>query len=102
MVRSTRDQPADAHRSPGLPLVAMNDRRDTTRASGGAPRGLGVDEDTVRSWQERGLIRAEVLPGRLRRVASGGVVAHGGTLTGFPEPLEEDLPPVHVQEFGDD
>lgn len=80
----------------------MNDRTDTTRASGGAPRGLGVDEDTVRSWQERGLIRAEVLPGPLRCVASNVVVTREGSFTGFPEPYEEDLPPVRVQEIADD
>lgn len=67
-----------------------------------ALRGLGVDEATVRRWEQQGLIKAEVLPGGVRPVASIGVAMHRGSLTGFPEPHEEDLPPVRVQELGDD
>jgi hypothetical protein len=74
----------------------------TRRArSGRAIRGLGVDEDTLRGWEQRGLIRAEVLPG-VRPLRSQDLVAvRGGSLTGFPEPLEEDLPTVRVREIAE-
>lgn len=65
-------------------------------------RGLGVDEDTLRRWEQRALIRAEVLPSGVRPLRSQDLVTvRGGSLTGFPEPLEEDLPTVRVREIAE-
>jgi hypothetical protein len=66
-------------------------------------RGLGVDEATVRSWEERGLIRAHVLPTRVRPIDSRQLAKmRNGSLTGFPEPHEEELPAIHVRGFAED
>lgn len=75
----------------------------TRRArSGRAIRGLGVDEDTLRRWEQRGLIRAEVLPRGVRPLHSPDLgTVRDGSLTGFPEPLEEDLPTVRVREIAE-
>lgn len=68
-----------------------------------APRGLGVDEDTVRRWEKQGLNRAEVLPGGVRPVLpprAGSVPWR--TTDGLSEPPEEDLPVVHVGAIAED
>lgn len=71
--------------------------------SGGVPRGLGVDEPTVRRWDERGLTRAHALQSRVRPIDSRELVRmRTGSLTGFPEPHEEELPTIRVREFAED
>jgi hypothetical protein len=64
------------------------------------PRGLGVDEATIRRWQAHGLIRGEAVPSTLRLV-SGRIVADG-QLSGFPTPHEEELPTVRLRAAADD
>jgi hypothetical protein len=66
----------------------------------GLPRGLGVDEETIRRWDERGLIGAHPLPIGAHPIGPSelATVRHG-SLTGFPEPREEELPTIRVRGF---
>lgn len=76
-----------------------------TRAtrSGRGSRGLGVAEDTVRRWEQRGLIRVHALPSGVRPLLSQDLAdIRERSLTGFPEPHEEDLPAVHVRAIPED
>lgn len=64
----------------------------TVRASA---RGLGVHENTLRRWEEKGLIRAVRLPSGVRRFRSEDILAiRKQMFTGFPDIVEEELPPV--------
>ena len=55
-------------------------------------RGLGVHENTLRRWEEKGLIRAVKLPSGVRRFRSEDVLAlRRQMFTGFPDIVEEEL-----------
>lgn len=57
-----------------------------------AARGLGVHENTIRRWEEKGLIRAVRLPSGVRRFRSEDIAAlRRQMFTGFPEIAEEEL-----------
>jgi hypothetical protein len=59
-----------------------------------------VDEEIVRRWDERGLTRAHPLPIGARLIdPSELATVRLGSLTGFPEPREEELPTIRVREF---
>jgi excisionase family DNA binding protein len=63
-----------------------------------AARGLGVHENTLRRWEERGLIRAVHLPSGVRRFRPEDVDALKGQMfSGFPPIVEEELPMVSVE-----
>lgn len=58
-------------------------------------RGLGVHENTLRRWEEKGLIRAVRLPSGVRRFRSEDVLAlRRQMFTGFPDIVEEELTPI--------
>jgi excisionase family DNA binding protein len=60
-----------------------------------AARGLGVHENTIRRWEEKGLIRAVRLPSGVRRFRSEDVLAlRRQMFTGFPDIVEDELPPI--------
>lgn len=62
-----------------------------------AARTLGVHENTVRRWEERGLLRAVRLPSGVRRFPLEEVEAlREQMLSGFA-PLREDEDIVHVK-----
>lgn len=62
-----------------------------------AARGLGVHENTLRRWEERGLIRAVHLPSGVRRFRPEDVEAlRAQMFSGFPPIVEEELPTVSV------
>jgi excisionase family DNA binding protein len=64
----------------------------TVRASA---RGLGVHENTIRRWEEKGLIRAVRLPSGVRRFRSEDVLAlRRQMFTGFPDIVEEEVTPI--------
>lgn len=106
MTPGSRSSGADVARPSDLSFDVSDYRRGTLTSasrSDGGPRGLGVDQDTVRRWEKRGLIRAQVLPGGVRPLLSQDLGAiRGGSLTGFPEPHEEDLPTVHARAIAED
>lgn len=55
-----------------------------------AARALGVHENTIRRWEERGLLRAVRLPSGVRRFRAEDIEAvREGMFSGFP-PLRED------------
>lgn len=57
-----------------------------------AARGLGVHENTIRRWEEKGLIGAVRLPSGVRRFRSEDIAAlRRQMFTGFPEIAEEEL-----------
>jgi excisionase family DNA binding protein len=61
-----------------------------------AARALGVHENTVRRWEERGLLRAVRLPSGVRRFRAEDVEAmHAQMFSGFA-PLREDDDVVSV------
>lgn len=63
-----------------------------------AARGLGVHENTLRRWEERGLIRAVHLPSGVRRFRAEDVEAlRAQMFSGFPPIVEEELPTVSVE-----
>lgn len=63
-----------------------------------AARGLGVHENTLRRWEERGLIRAVHLPSGVRRFRPEDVAAlRSQMFSGFPPLVEEELPTVSVE-----
>lgn len=72
----------------------------TVRASA---RGLGVHENTIRRWEEKGLIRAVRLPSGVRRFRSEDVLAlRRQMFTGFPDIVEEELTPIrNLKPFDD-
>lgn len=72
----------------------------TVRASA---RGLGVHENTIRRWEEKGLIRAVRLPSGVRRFRSEDVLAlRRQMFTGFPDVVEEGLTPIRdLKPLGD-
>jgi DNA binding domain, excisionase family len=58
-----------------------------------AARGLGVHENTLRRWEERGLIRAVRLPTGVRRFRAEDVESlRSQMFSGFPPVVEEELP----------
>ncbi len=58
-----------------------------------AARGLGVHENTLRRWEERGLIRAVRLPSGVRRFRAEDIeTMRAQMFSGFPPIVEEDLP----------
>lgn len=60
-----------------------------------AARGLGVHENTLRRWEERGLIRAVRLPTGVRRFRAEDVESlRSQMFSGFPPVVEEELPKV--------
>jgi excisionase family DNA binding protein len=60
-----------------------------------AARGLGVHENTLRRWEERGLIRAVRLPSGVRRFRAEDVESlRAEMFSGFPPVVEEELPKV--------
>lgn len=72
----------------------------TVRASA---RGLGVHENTLRRWEEKGLIRAVRLPSGVRRFRSEDVLAlRTQMFTGFPDIVEEQLTPIRKLKALDD
>ena len=63
-----------------------------------AARGLGVDESTLRRWEERGLIPTEDLPGGVPRFRPEDVEAlEVQVFSDFPAIVEEELPLVSVE-----
>lgn len=63
-----------------------------------AARGLGVHENTLRRWEERGLIRAVHLPSGVMRFRAEDVEAlRAQMFSGFPPIVEEELPTVSVE-----
>jgi excisionase family DNA binding protein len=63
-----------------------------------AARGLGVHENTLRRWEERGLIRAVHLPSGVRRFRTEDIEAIKAQMfSGFPPIVEEELPTVSVE-----
>jgi len=55
-----------------------------------AARALGVHENTIRRWEERGLLRAVRLPSGVRRFRAEDIEAvREGMFSGFA-PLRED------------
>lgn len=60
-----------------------------------AARGLGVHENTLRRWEERGLIRAVHLPSGVRRFRPEDISAlRDQMFTGFPPVVENELPKI--------
>lgn len=60
-----------------------------------AARGLGVHENTLRRWEERGLIRAVRLPSGVRRFRLEDIESlRAEMFSGFPPVVEEELPKV--------
>ncbi len=58
-----------------------------------AARGLGIHENTLRRWEERGLIRAVRLPTGVRRFRAEDVESlRNQMFSGFPPVVEEELP----------
>lgn len=87
-------------------MASMTPRRNAltrvTQATRG-PRGLGVDEETVSRWEQRGLIKVQVLPSRVHPVVTQDLAdVRGGSLTGFPKSHEENLPTVRFRAFVED
>ena len=61
-----------------------------------AARGLGVHENTVRRWEEKGLIKAVRLPSGVRRFRAEDIQSlRRQMFTGFPEAAEDELTPIH-------
>lgn len=60
-----------------------------------AARGLGVHENTIRRWEEKGLIKAVRLPTGVRRFRPEDIAAvRRQMFTGFPEAREDELTPI--------
>jgi excisionase family DNA binding protein len=60
-----------------------------------AARGLGVHENTLRRWEERGLIKAVRLPTGVRRFRSEDIRAlRAQMFSGFAPADAEELPAV--------
>lgn len=58
-----------------------------------AARGLGVHENTLRRWEERGLIRAVRLPTGVRRFRAEDVESlRSQMFSRFPPVVDEELP----------
>jgi excisionase family DNA binding protein len=56
-----------------------------------AARELGVSENTLRRWEERGLLRAVRLPSGVRRFRAEDIAAvRAQMFSGFPTPGEGD------------
>ncbi len=68
-----------------------------------AARGLGVHENTVRRWEERGLITAVRLPSGVRRFRAEDIDAlREQMFSGFPAIREEeDIVPVRARPIED-
>lgn len=68
-----------------------------------AARGLGVHENTVRRWEEQGLIKAVRLPSGVRRFRAEDVDAiRKEMFSGFPAIQEEDdVVPVRARPIED-
>lgn len=68
-----------------------------------AARGLGVHENTIRRWEEKGLIQAVRLPSGVRRFRSEDIATiRRQMFTGFPEAVEEELTPIRGLRVIDD
>lgn len=62
-----------------------------------AARSLGVHENTLRRWEERGLIRAVRLPTGVRRYRADDVASlRSQMFSGFPPVVETELPKAGV------
>ena len=62
-----------------------------------AARGLGVHENTLRRWEDRGLIKAVRLPSGVRRFREEDIAAlRTSMFSGFPAPRDEELTQVDV------
>lgn len=60
-----------------------------------AARGLGVHENTLRRWEERGLIRAVRLPSGVRRFRAEDIaLLRAEMFSGFPPVVGDELPKV--------
>jgi excisionase family DNA binding protein len=58
-------------------------------------RRLGVHENTLRRWEEKGLIQAVRLPSGVRRFRSEDIATvRRQMFSGFPEAVEEELTPI--------
>jgi excisionase family DNA binding protein len=68
-----------------------------------AARGLGVHENTVRRWEEQGLIKAVRLPTGVRRFRPEDVAAlRDQMFSGFPAIREDDdVVPVRARPIED-
>jgi excisionase family DNA binding protein len=67
-----------------------------------AARGLGVHENTLRRWEERGLIRAVKLPSGVRRFRAEDVESlRAQMFSGFAPIVEDDLPKVRGTNIDD-
>ena len=63
-----------------------------------AAQGLGVHENTLRRWEEKGFIRAVRLPSGVRRFRSEDIERiHAQMFTGFGRLDDEELPRVSVR-----
>lgn len=63
-----------------------------------AAHGLGVHENTLRRWEEKGLIRAVRLPSGVRRFRSEDIESiHAQMFTGFASLDDEELPKVSAE-----
>jgi len=63
-----------------------------------AARGLGVDESTLRRWEDRGLVRADDLASGVRPHRPEDVEAPTALTSGHLPPIVvEELPTVSVE-----
>jgi len=63
-----------------------------------AANDLGVHENTLRRWEEKGLIRAVRLPSGVRRFRSEDIESiRAEMFTGFASLDDEELPKVSAQ-----
>lgn len=63
-----------------------------------AARGLGVDEITLRRWEDRGLVGADDLPSGVRPHRPEDVEALSAQVSsGSPPIVEEELPTASVE-----
>lgn len=67
-----------------------------------AARGLGVHENTLRRWEERGLITAVRLPTGVRRFRAEDVRSlRASMFSGFPNEDAEELPRISGRAIDD-
>lgn len=63
-----------------------------------AAQGLGVHENTLRRWEEKGLIRAVRLPSGVRRFRAEDIESiRAQMFTGFASFDDEELPKVSAK-----
>jgi excisionase family DNA binding protein len=67
-----------------------------------AAQGLGVHENTLRRWEEKGFIRAVRLPSGVRRFRSEDIERiRAQMFTGFASLDDEELPRVSAEPIDD-